>query len=73
MTGKEIAESGNPALIGAYAALKRAAIRAREVARATNTYIVIQKNGKIVRLYPGDEGFDYVDPDQPLEKPGSDA
>ena len=70
MTGEEIAKSGNPTLTGAYAALKRAAIRAREVARATNTYIVIKKDGKIVKLYPGDEGFDFVDPDLEKVEPG---
>lgn len=73
MNPKPIEQSGSELLIHGLTALKRAAIRAREVARATNTYIVIQKNGKIVRLYPGDKGFDYVDPDQPLEKSGSDA
>lgn len=73
MTGKEIAESGNPTLIGAYAAMKRAAIRAREVARETNTYIVVKKNGKIVKLYPGDEGFEFVDPDLEAEPKPSEA
>ena len=63
MNMKPIEQSGSDLLIHGLAAMKRAAIRAREVARATNTNIVIKRDGKIVKLYPGDEGFDFVDPD----------
>jgi len=37
-------------LIGVEAALKRAALRAREIAAKTGTPLVIYKNGKIVKL-----------------------
>ena len=33
-------------------ALKRAAKRAREVAERTGTCVLVQKDGKIVKLYP---------------------
>jgi hypothetical protein len=35
-------------------AMKRAAKRAREVAEKTHTAVVVQKDGKIVKLMPGD-------------------
>jgi hypothetical protein len=34
-------------------ALKRAAKRAREVAERTNTPLIVQKDGRIVKLMPG--------------------
>ena len=34
-------------------ALRRAAKRAREVAARTNTAVIVQKDGKIVKLIPG--------------------
>ena len=40
-------------LEGADAALKRAALRAREIARQTGTEVVYMRDGKIVRETPG--------------------
>lgn len=37
-----------PDLLGSEAAMRRAARRAREIARQTNTPCVIRKNGKLV-------------------------
>jgi len=34
-------------------ALKRAAKRAHEVAKTTNTAVLVQKDGRIVKLIPG--------------------
>ena len=34
-------------------ALKRAAKRAREVAERTGTCVLVQKNGRIVKVFPG--------------------
>lgn len=34
-------------------ALKRAAKRAREVAERTGTCVLVQKDGRIVKLFPG--------------------
>ena len=39
-------------LIYSEAALKRAAIKAREIARKTGTAVVYSKNGKIIKEYP---------------------
>lgn len=40
---------------GATAALKRAAQRARELARQTGTKIVVMRDGKLVKETPADE------------------
>lgn len=40
---------------GADAAMKRAAKRAREIARQTGTYIVVMRDGKLVYETPGPE------------------
>jgi hypothetical protein len=45
-------ELANPALAGAMAALRRARKRAEEIAAATGTAIVMEIDGKIVRVYP---------------------
>jgi hypothetical protein len=37
-------------------AMKRAAKRAREVAAQTNTAVVVQKDGRIIKLRPGQDG-----------------
>jgi len=42
----------DPDLAKVDTALKRAAIRAREIAKRTNTQIVIFENGKIVKKSP---------------------
>jgi len=47
--GKKSAND-NERLHGVEAALKRAALRAREIAAQTGTPLVIYKNGKIVKL-----------------------
>ncbi len=54
MTEAEIANIKDPLIRGSYAAMKRAALRAREIAKQTNTYIVIMENGKIVKIPMGD-------------------
>ena len=42
-------------LISSEAALKRAAKKAREIARKTGTAVVYSKNGKIIKEYPAAE------------------
>ena len=44
----------NPDFAGATAALERAALRARELARATGTDLIVQRDGKLVRVPPQD-------------------
>lgn len=59
-------EARNPDLPASYEALKRAALRAREIARQTGTALVIGENGE-VRLIPcGQEQGDAV-----LHEPGA--
>jgi hypothetical protein len=41
-----------PLALAALAALRRARLRAIEVARATNTCLVVYRDGKIVRIPP---------------------
>ena len=41
-----------PFALGALAALRRARLRAIEIARATNTCLVVYRNGEIVRIPP---------------------
>lgn len=41
-----------PLALGALAALRRARLRAIEVARATNTCLVVYRNGQIVLVPP---------------------
>jgi hypothetical protein len=43
-----------PFALGALAALRRARLRAIEVARATNTCLVVYRDGKIVLIPPED-------------------
>ncbi len=45
----------DPDFIGAEAAMKRAANKAREIARKTNTAVVYMENGKIKEEKPGDK------------------
>lgn len=49
----------DPDFIGAEIALKRAARKAREIARKTGTAIVIMKNGKIREEKPGHAHSDH--------------
>jgi hypothetical protein len=46
--GKRPGPVRDPDLAGVEAALRRAARRAREIARATNTPLVIVENGRVV-------------------------
>ncbi|MGH9873157.1 MAG: hypothetical protein ACRD9S_11935 [Pyrinomonadaceae bacterium] len=48
--GKQKNTNRNGELTGVEAALRRAALRAREVAAQTGTPLVIFRNGKIVKL-----------------------
>jgi hypothetical protein len=52
MNKKPISESRDVALRKSEAALRRAAQRAREVARQTGTCLVVSRNGKIHRIAP---------------------
>ena len=47
---KPISEAKDPDLRGAMAAMQRAALAAREIAKQTNTPLIIQVDGKLVRL-----------------------
>lgn len=42
----------SPMALGALAALRRARLRAIEIARATGTCLVVYRDGKIVRIPP---------------------
>lgn len=50
MTEKDLAKAKDKDLIASLPAMKRAARAARENAVRTNTAIIIQKGGKIVRV-----------------------
>jgi hypothetical protein len=50
MKASELDQCKNPDLIASYAALKRAALSARELAKQTNTGIVVFEDGKIRRI-----------------------
>lgn len=52
MKTKPIELARNEILRFSHAALKRAAMRARETARATNTALVISRNGRIEYVQP---------------------
>ncbi len=47
---RPISEAKSADLRGIPAALARAAKRAEEVARQTNTYLVVQRNGQLLKL-----------------------
>jgi hypothetical protein len=47
---KDISEAKDPAMRGSFAAMRRAAALARQIAIQTNTGIVVVRDGKIVRL-----------------------
>ncbi|MDD2741359.1 MAG: hypothetical protein PHV02_03740, partial [Rhodocyclaceae bacterium] len=47
-----ISQAKNPALRGSLQALQRAALRAREIAAATGTLIVVSRDGVIQHLEP---------------------
>lgn len=48
----------DPDMLAVPKALHRAAIRAREAARQTGTAIVIEIDGELVELKPGEPGFE---------------
>ena len=50
MTVRDISQARDPILRGSFAAMQRAAKRARQVAMQTDTAIVIRRNGKLVRI-----------------------
>jgi hypothetical protein len=50
MKTNDITKARNPALRGSLNALQRAALAARKTAIQTNTGIVIQREGKLVRI-----------------------
>lgn len=52
MTQRPIEEARNSILRGSYKAMKRAALRAREIAQQTGTTIVVSKNGVIEHVQP---------------------
>ena len=52
MKAETINQARDSLLPNSVIAIKRAALRAREVAFNTNTAIIIVKNGKLVRVYP---------------------
>jgi hypothetical protein len=54
MNGKPISEANDPDLRNVDAALKRAAARAREIARQSGTKIVVNRGGKTVLIDPDD-------------------
>jgi len=43
----------DPDILGVGPALRRAARRARELAARTHTPLVVYRDGKVVKLYPG--------------------
>jgi ABC-type branched-subunit amino acid transport system ATPase component len=50
--GKTTFATPPPAALAALAALRRARLRAIEIARATNTCLIVYRNGQIVRIPP---------------------
>ena len=50
VNAKDISTAKDPAMRASMAAMKRAAALARETAIQTNTSIVIEKDGKVVRI-----------------------
>jgi hypothetical protein len=47
---RPVSEAKNPDFRGVPAALARAAKRAEDIARQTNTYLVVQRNGQLLKL-----------------------
>ena len=54
MNGKPISEANDPDLRNIDAALKRAAERAREIARQSGTKLVVNRGGKTILIDPED-------------------
>lgn len=51
-TKRPISEAKSPVFRGSWAALKRAAERARRIAAQTGTAIVVARDGRIEHVYP---------------------
>ena len=54
MNGKSISEANDPDLRNIDAALRRAAERAREIARQSGTKLVVNRGGKTILIDPED-------------------
>lgn len=54
MNSKPISEANDPDLRNVDAALKRAAVRAREIAKQSGTKLVVNRGGKTVLIDPDD-------------------
>jgi len=54
MAKRPIEQSNDPDLIGSVDAMKRAAIKAREIAKQTNTEVVVSIDNKLVYYKPND-------------------
>ncbi len=50
MTKRDLLKEASPLVRGSYAAMQRAAEEARRIAIETNTAIVVEKDGKTVRV-----------------------
>ena len=55
MTPRPLSEAKDEDMRYALVALERAALRAREIAKQTNTAIVVVQDGKIVHIYPAND------------------
>lgn len=55
MNQKKIELAKDPDLVGSWAAIRRAAKRAVQVASSTNTELIVFRNGKCVRVKPDEE------------------
>ncbi len=62
MNDKPISEANDPDIRASFAALKRASLRARDIEKKTGTALIVNRNGKTVKIDPSDE-----------PKPNSDA
>jgi len=56
MNTKPIEQARTPDLRGSWAALQRAALRARQIAAQTGTAIVVSEAGKLRHIYPHPSG-----------------
>lgn len=55
MKPKSRPTSPSPRIAGELAALRRAGLRAQEIALQTNTALIFAKNGKPIRVHPKSE------------------
>ena len=70
---KDSRECSDPVMLGALAALHRAAEEARRIAIQTGTDLIIMRDGKICRLSPEEIAKlpPVVEPDPQADKPGA--